>query len=158
MRRAAVALSGCDPARHQPNRDVEVLRFRRGELDLINSIDAEYFDRLAASSPAVVHDAGASLDSEFMWFNQVANSPIPAYKRNWFRSTTFRRAMSGAINREDLSRVVFSGHAQPGVAPSRRLTSSGSTTGSKRNCTAPMLPYIVCNRCVSAETASARKV
>jgi len=42
------------------------------------------FRRLAASSPAVVHDAGASLDSEFMWFNQVANSPIPAYKRNWF--------------------------------------------------------------------------
>jgi peptide/nickel transport system substrate-binding protein len=28
----------------QPNRDIEILRFRRGELDLINSIDAEYFD------------------------------------------------------------------------------------------------------------------
>jgi peptide/nickel transport system substrate-binding protein len=101
----------------QPNRDVEVLRFKRGELDLINSIDTEYFDRLAASSPAVVHDAGASLDSEFMWFNQVANAPIPAYKRNWFRSTNFRRAVSGAINREDLSRVVFNGHARPGVGP-----------------------------------------
>jgi peptide/nickel transport system substrate-binding protein len=101
----------------QPNRDIEVLRFRRGELDLINSIDTEYFDRLAASSPAVVHDAGASLDSEFMWFNQVANAPIPAYKRNWFRSTNFRRALSEAINREDLGRVVFNGHAQPGVGP-----------------------------------------
>ena len=101
----------------QPNRDVEVLRFRRGELDLINSIDTEYYDRLAASSPAVVHDAGASLDSEFMSFNQVANSPIPAYKQNWFRSTNFRRAISEAINREDLSRVVFNGHAKPGVGP-----------------------------------------
>ena len=101
----------------QPNRDVEVLRFRRGELDLINSIDTEYYDRLAASSPAVVHDAGASLDSEFMWFNQVANSPIAAYKRNWFRSTAFRRAISEAINRQDLSRVVFNGHAQPGIGP-----------------------------------------
>jgi peptide/nickel transport system substrate-binding protein len=101
----------------QPNRDIEILRFRRGELDLINSIDAEYFDRLAASSPAVVHDAGASLDSEFMWFNQVANAPIPAYKRNWFRSMNFRRALSAAINREDLSRVVFNGHAQSGVGP-----------------------------------------
>jgi peptide/nickel transport system substrate-binding protein len=101
----------------QSNRDVEVLRFRRGELDLINSIDTEYYDRLAASTPAVVHDAGASLDSEFMWFNQVANAPIPAYKRNWFRSTNFRRAVSEAINREDLSRVVFNGHAQPGVGP-----------------------------------------
>lgn len=101
----------------QPNRDVEALRFRRGELDLINAIDTEYYDRLAASSPAVVHDAGASLDSEFMWFNQVANAPIPAYKRNWFRSTNFRRAVSSAINRADLSRVVFNGHAQPGVGP-----------------------------------------
>ena len=101
----------------QPNRDVEVLRFKRGELDLINSIDTEYFDRLAASSPAVVHDAGASLDSEFMWFNQVANAPIAEYKRNWFRSTNFRRALSQAINREDLSRVVFNGHAQPGIGP-----------------------------------------
>jgi peptide/nickel transport system substrate-binding protein len=101
----------------QPNRDVEVLRFKRGELDLINSIDTEYYDRLAASSPAVVHDAGASLDSEFMWFNQVATAPIPAYKRDWFRSTSFRRAISAAINREDLSRVVFRGHAQPAVGP-----------------------------------------
>jgi peptide/nickel transport system substrate-binding protein len=101
----------------QSNRDVEVLRFKRGELDLINSIDTEYYDRLAASSPAVVHDAGASLDSEFMWFNQVANAPIAEYKRNWFRSTNFRRAVSEAINREDLSRVVFNGHARPGVGP-----------------------------------------
>jgi len=64
-----------------------------------------------------VHDAGASLDSEFMWFNQVANSPIPAYKRTWFRLTNFRRAVSEAINRDDLSRVVFNGHAKPGVGP-----------------------------------------
>jgi peptide/nickel transport system substrate-binding protein len=101
----------------QSNRDVEMLRFRRGELDLINAIDSEYYDRLAASSPGVVHDAGPSLDSEFMWFNQVASAPIPAYKRNWFRSTNFRRAISGAINRDDISRVVFNGHAQPAVGP-----------------------------------------
>ncbi|MFZ1130947.1 MAG: ABC transporter substrate-binding protein [Terriglobales bacterium] len=101
----------------QPNRDVEMLRFKRGELDLINVMDSEYFDRLAASSPGLAHDAGASLDSEFMWFNQVANAPIPEYKRAWFRSTNFRRAISQAINRADMSRVVFNGHAQPAVGP-----------------------------------------
>jgi len=101
----------------QPNRDVEMLRFKRGELDLINSLDSEYFDKLAATSPQLVHDAGASLDSEQLWFNQVSKSPIPAFKKTWFHSANFRRAISGAINRDDLSRVVFHGHAQPAVGP-----------------------------------------
>jgi peptide/nickel transport system substrate-binding protein len=101
----------------QPNRDVEMLRFKRGELDLINAIDSDYFERLAASSPGIAHDAGPSLDSDFMWFNQVANAPLPEYKRAWFRSTNFRLAISEAINRDDLSRVVFNGHAQPAAGP-----------------------------------------
>jgi peptide/nickel transport system substrate-binding protein len=101
----------------QPNRDVEMLRFKRGELDLINSLDSEYFDKLAATSPQLVHDAGASLDSEQLWFNEVAKAPIPAYKKNWFRSANFRRAISEAINREDLSRIVFHGHAHPAMGP-----------------------------------------
>jgi peptide/nickel transport system substrate-binding protein len=101
----------------QPNRDVEMMRFKRGELDLINSLDSEYFDKLASTSPQLVHDAGASLDSEQLWFNEVAKSPIPGYKKNWFRSAIFRRAISEAINRDDLGRVVFQGHAQPAVGP-----------------------------------------
>jgi peptide/nickel transport system substrate-binding protein len=101
----------------QPNRDVEMLRFKRGEADLINSLDSEYFDKLAANAPQLVHDAGPSLDSEQLWFNQVAKAPIPAYKKNWFRSTAFRRAISEAINREDLTRVVYHGHAQPAMGP-----------------------------------------
>jgi peptide/nickel transport system substrate-binding protein len=101
----------------QPNRDVEMLRFRRGEIDLINSLDSEYYDKLAATSPQLVHDAGPSLDSEQMWFNEVAKSPLPPFKKNWFRSANFRRAISEAINRDDLSRVVFRGHAQPAIGP-----------------------------------------
>src|SRR5260370_39333252 len=55
----------------QRNRDIELLRFRRGEIHLINALDAEYFDRLQKETPAVTHDAGPGLDSEFMAFNQV---------------------------------------------------------------------------------------
>jgi peptide/nickel transport system substrate-binding protein len=101
----------------QPNRDIEMLHFKRGELDLINSLDSEYFDRLASTSPGLVHDAGPSLDSEQMWFNEVGNAPIPAAKRNWFRSTNFRLAIAQSINYEDLSRVVFNRHAQPAIGP-----------------------------------------
>jgi peptide/nickel transport system substrate-binding protein len=101
----------------QPNRDVEMLRFKRNEIDMINSLDSEYFDKLASTSSQLVHDAGPSLDSEQMWFNEVARAPLPAYKKNWFRSAAFRRAISQAINRDDLSRVVFRGHAQPAIGP-----------------------------------------
>lgn len=101
----------------QRNRDVEMLRFKRGEIDLINSLDSDYFDKLVTTSPQLVHDAGRSLDSEQMWFNEVAKAPLPEYKKNWFRSAKFRRAISQAINRDDLSRVVFRGHAQAAVGP-----------------------------------------
>jgi len=101
----------------QPNRDVEVLRFKRNEIDLINSLDSEYFDKLASTSQELVHDAGASLDSEQMWFNQVARAPLPAFKKTWFRSAIFRRAISEAINRDDMAKIVFRGHAQASVGP-----------------------------------------
>jgi peptide/nickel transport system substrate-binding protein len=101
----------------QPNRDIEMMSFRRGDIDLINWLDSEYFDRLAAQSPALVRDAGPGLESEQVWFNQVPKAPIPQYKLQWFRSTNFRRAVSAAINRADLTRVVFAGHAQPASGP-----------------------------------------
>ena len=101
----------------QPNRDVEMLRFKRSEINLINTLDSEYFDKLAATSPQLLHDVGPSLDSEQVWFNQASKAPLPAYKKAWFRSTTFRRAISQAINREDIAKVVFRGHAQPALGP-----------------------------------------
>lgn len=101
----------------QQNRDLELLRFRRGEIQLINTLDAVHFDSLAKESPAAARDIGPSLDSEQMWFNQVPASPIPEYKKNWFRSANFRLAVSEAVNRQDICRVVFGGHAQPAVGP-----------------------------------------
>jgi peptide/nickel transport system substrate-binding protein len=101
----------------QQNRELELLRFQRGELHLINSIDAELFDRLSAQTPRLVNDAGPGMDGEFLWFNQAPAAPIAAYKKSWFRSTAFRRAISEAINRNDLCRLVFRGHATPAVGP-----------------------------------------
>lgn len=101
----------------QNNHDIEILRFRRGEIHLINSLDADLFDRLQKESPAAAHDAGPSLDSEFVWFNQVSTAAFPEYKKVWFRSTEFRKAISLAINRADLARIVYAGHAQPAYGP-----------------------------------------
>ena len=101
----------------QQNRDIELLRFRRGEIHLINDLSPELFDRLAADTTGVTYDAGPSLDAEFMWFNQAPNAQIPPYKLEWFRSANFRRAISSAINRDDISRLVYGKHAQPAVGP-----------------------------------------
>jgi peptide/nickel transport system substrate-binding protein len=101
----------------QTNRDIELMRFRRGELDLINALDSDLFDKLSQATPDQVRDAGPSLDSEQMWFNQVPTAPIPEYKKQWFASQPFRRAISQSINRADLARIVFAGHANPAVGP-----------------------------------------
>jgi peptide/nickel transport system substrate-binding protein len=101
----------------QQNRDIEMLRLTRGEIDFINSISPEYFDSLATKNPAMAHDAGVSQDAEFMWFNQVPSAPINSYKKAWFTSTSFRRAISEAINRDDIARIAFRGHAHPAIGP-----------------------------------------
>jgi peptide/nickel transport system substrate-binding protein len=108
----------------QQNRDMELIRFRRGEVDLINSVDPEVFEQLAHQTSATVSDAGASLESEMMWFNQSPAAPIAAYKKAWFVSKEFRRAVSEAINREDLCKVIYKGHAQPAaslISPANRF-------------------------------------
>jgi peptide/nickel transport system substrate-binding protein len=101
----------------QPNREAEALRLRRGEIHLINVLDSEFYDRLAPLVPKALHDAGPGFDTEQMWFNQVPGAPLPEYKKAWFRSTAFRRAISESINRGDMCRVIYNQHAQPAIGP-----------------------------------------
>jgi len=101
----------------QQNRDLELARFLRGDIHLIDGMDAESFDRVAEKRPNEARDAGRSLESEQLWFNQVARAPIPEYRKEWFRSRQFRRAIAQAINRADLARLVYRSHAAPAIGP-----------------------------------------
>lgn len=101
----------------QRNRDIELVRFRRGELQLINRLDAEQFEQLRRDMPEEARNAGTGLDAEELWFNQVGNAPVPSYKKTWFQTTEFRKAVSLAINRADLARVVYQGYAKPAFGP-----------------------------------------
>jgi peptide/nickel transport system substrate-binding protein len=101
----------------QANREIETLRLQRGEVHMISGLDAEVFDRLKTDPQLRTIDAGPSYDNEIVWFNQVQRAPIPEYKKAWFRSQTFRRAISGAVNRADIARLVFRGHAEPAAGP-----------------------------------------
>jgi peptide/nickel transport system substrate-binding protein len=108
----------------EQNRDLEVLRFRRGELHLIEKLTPDLYERLVTEAPGTAIDAGASTDMEFLWFNQTQRAPLRAPAKEWFRSAAFRRAVSQAINRADLCRVVYRGHASPAagpVSPSNKL-------------------------------------
>ena len=99
------------------NRDLEAMRFKRGEIHMINKVEPDLYQTLAAQMPGAVRNAGVSFESEQLWFNQVTKSPIPAYKIAWFRSTVFRQAVSESIRREDLARIAMKGLAVPGVGP-----------------------------------------
>jgi peptide/nickel transport system substrate-binding protein len=101
----------------EQNRDLELLRFRRGEVQLIDKLTPDLYERLAADAPGTAVDAGPTLESEFVWFNQAPQAPLPEAKKEWFRSTAFRRAVSKAIQRADLCRVVYRGHATPAAGP-----------------------------------------
>ena len=101
----------------QKNREIELLRFRRGEVQLINKLEPEYFERLAADDQAAARNAGPSFESEQMWFNQVAAAPLPEYKKSWFRSKNFRNAISQGIHRDDLVKIAFQTFATPAAGP-----------------------------------------
>ena len=75
------------------------------------------YDRLSSEMPHTVVDAGPSLDWETVFFNQVQNAPLPDYKRRWFRSVDFRRAISQGIRRDDIVRIVYHGHARAAAGP-----------------------------------------
>jgi peptide/nickel transport system substrate-binding protein len=97
------------------NRETELIRFRQGDIHVIDAVPPDLYEQLHTEDPGAARDLGPSVESEELWFNQVADAPIPAYRRQWFRSHNFRRAISMAINRSDLAHVAFRGHATPSV-------------------------------------------
>ncbi len=106
-----------------PNRDTDLLRFERGEYQLIDGLSPDGFGRLARSRPGSVHDLGPSLNTEQLWFNQAPGAPLPAWERGWFTSQAFRVAVSQAIHRADLCHIAYDGHATAAagfVSPANR--------------------------------------
>jgi len=101
----------------QPNREIELARFLRGETHLIHKMEPENFDRVIKEMPAAARNLGASLDSEFLWFNQEPSAAVPEWKRKWFTSAVFRHAVSASIHRDDIARIVFRGYAHPAAGP-----------------------------------------
>jgi peptide/nickel transport system substrate-binding protein len=95
------------------NHEQEIRLFERGEYDVIDELPPDYFGLLKQKAPSTLRDLGPSLNTEQMWFNQAAASPLPAWEKSWFQSQAFRVAVSRAIHRADLARIAYEGHATP---------------------------------------------
>ena len=95
------------------NREQDELRFLRGDYQLIDTVPPESFSLLAKRAPDAIHDLGASLNTEQMWFNQSPAALFPAWEKAWFANRAFRMAVSQAIRRADLARIAYDGHATP---------------------------------------------
>ncbi len=112
---AGIALPYADAIRLDVlgNRETQEMRFVRGEYALLNLVPADGFDALSRRAPGSIHDLGASLNTEQMWFNQSPAAPLPAWEKAWFTNRAFRTAVSQAIHRADLARIAYAGHATP---------------------------------------------
>jgi peptide/nickel transport system substrate-binding protein len=114
-----------------PTEDAEVIRFQAGDVDVIEKISAENYAALEADQNARgyrLHDLGAGFEYDFLFFNlnDLGAKQLPEIKRKqeWFRRDEFRQAVSLAIDREAIVRLVYQGRATPlweQVTPGNRL-------------------------------------
>ncbi|MGB6624091.1 MAG: ABC transporter substrate-binding protein [Candidatus Acidiferrales bacterium] len=114
-----------------PSEDAQVVRFESGDTDILSRFSAENFpvlERQQAARGYHLYDLGPGLEYNFLFFNlnDLAGKNLPqiASKQAWFRDLRFRQAISSAIDREDIVRLVYEGRATPlasQVTPGNRL-------------------------------------
>ena len=97
-----------------PSADAQVLRFQSGETDMVSRLGAENFSVLSRQQRGfTMTDAGPGLEYNFLFFNlnDLAEKATPetAQKSRWFRDVKFRQAVSAAIDREAIVRLVYQG-------------------------------------------------
>jgi peptide/nickel transport system substrate-binding protein len=99
--------------------DVQLARFVSGDLDVLNRLNMKSISYLTARG-ATVSDLGPGLEYNFLCFNLSPGSP----KLSWFAAREFRQALSTAVDREAIVKLVYAGRATPlwgHVSPGNRL-------------------------------------
>lgn len=113
------------------NQDAQAMRFEAGETDVISGLNAENFAALEDQQQRRgyrLYDLGPSLEYDFLFFNlnnpggEVSTKVLR--KRRWFQEVKFRQAVSAAIDRAAIVRLVYRGRAAPlwsNVTPGNKL-------------------------------------
>jgi peptide/nickel transport system substrate-binding protein len=97
-----------------PSADAQVLRFQSGETDAITRLGADNFSVLSRQQRGyTMSDAGPGLEYNFLFFNLndlgEKSSADLTRKQKWFRDVKFRQAVSAAVDREAIVRLVYQG-------------------------------------------------
>ncbi len=113
------------------NEDAQVLRFQSGETNLLSRIGAENYVLLSKDAQGrgyELFDLGPSLEYNFLVFNQndLTGKKLDkiAGEQAWFSDLRFRQAISSAIDRQGIIKLVYAGRGQPlwgNVSPSNKF-------------------------------------
>ena len=117
--------------RFAADEDAQLARFAAGELDVVNRVVPKSIPFLK-SRGAVLADLGAGLDYNFLCFNLSPGSA----KLKWFEKREFREALSLAVDREGMARLVYEGRAEPiwgSMTPGNKEWFSSSLARPKRS-------------------------
>jgi peptide/nickel transport system substrate-binding protein len=94
--------------------DAQVMRFEAGETDMISRLSSENYNLLSRErnrTAAQLADMGSSLEYNFLFFNQndLSGKKLDdiARKQKWFCDLPFRQAVSAAIDRDSIVRLVY---------------------------------------------------
>jgi peptide/nickel transport system substrate-binding protein len=101
-----------------PTQDAQVIRFQAGDSQIISSLSAENFSVLEPQQTArhfKLYDVGPGFEYNLLMFNLNDDTdgrlPEVARKQKWFRDVRFRQAVSAAIDRAGIVRLVYRGRA-----------------------------------------------
>jgi peptide/nickel transport system substrate-binding protein len=94
--------------------DAQVMRFEAGETNVVSRLSSENYNLLSrerAQRGAQLADLGPSLEYNFLVFNQndLSSKKLDgiARKQSWFRDLKFRQAVSVAIDRDSIVKLVY---------------------------------------------------
>jgi peptide/nickel transport system substrate-binding protein len=112
-----------------PDQEAATLKFNAGEVDALDNVKPEDYANFEArqkSDSFTLYDLGPALSTNFFFFNlntvnakkpkklppgkKIGDPVVDPVKYSWFRQRDFRRALSMAVNREDMIKGPFHGH------------------------------------------------
>ena len=123
--------------------NAQTLRFQTGDTHLIDRLSAANFALLERTQQAAglqMHDLGPGLGYEFLFFNlnDLSGRGLESIERKqrWFEAQAFRLAVSAAIDRDSIVRLVYRGRATAiasHVSPGNRLWANTNLKPTERS-------------------------